>query len=122
MAKKSTKTSTTKLTPAGTLTKLRAAYRRMTANNAENRGTYGSMVKEAEETKHLHKKALATALKEDKMEPPELRAYYEHLEHYRKELGLEDRAASAPELPMAEEGEEEGQEAENVHHLPTTVQ
>ena len=88
----STAVSTTKLTPAGTLTKLRTNYRGMTRENAQNRANFGAAVKIAVDEKHLHKGAWAIAMREDKMEPAELRSHYEHLEHYRRELGLIDRA------------------------------
>jgi hypothetical protein len=115
----STAVSTTKLTPAGTLTKLRTNYRGMTRENAQNRANYGAAVKIAVDEKHLHKGAWAIAMREDKMEPAELRSHYEHLEHYRRELGLIDRAESAPELPMEDEAEAEeasGAEAGELVH------
>jgi hypothetical protein len=117
MPKKKSTESVTKLTPAGTLTKLRTGYRSMIRNNAQNRSDYGAAVKAAKNEKHLHPQAFAQAMREDKMEPPELRSYYEHLDHYRQELGLEDRAASAPELPMEEEAEGEATEGAEAGEL-----
>jgi hypothetical protein len=77
------------------------------------RQQYGEELTEAIGKKHVHKKALAQALRERNMEPGELHMFYAHLDHYRDKLGLLELAESAPPLPMDDEGEEdEGGEEE----------
>lgn len=117
-AKKSTPTSTTKLTPATILEKLRTGYRSMKQKIDGARGTYGQMVANAEEEKHLHKRAWAQAMREDKMEPEDLLNFYEHLDHYRDKLGLNKRAESAPAMNFEEAGPDEGEADENSNVTP----
>lgn len=114
MAKKET---TTRLPSKATLVSLRSAKRSMDSDINEVRGTYGQQVAEAVEKKHVHKKALAIALREDKMEPEQLKLYYEHLDHYREELGLNKRAESAPDLPIQDE-DAEGSADDKVRKFP----
>jgi hypothetical protein len=74
---------------------------------------YGSAVRSAVEKNHLHKRAWNMAVKEDRMEPPELAAYYDALDYYRDVLGLLERANSAPSFSVIEGGKSDdgGQEA-----------
>lgn len=112
------------LTPGAVLKKLRGIFRGMKNDIDEARGTYGAAVGEAVEKKHLHKRAWATALKEDRMEPEALAEYYDHLNHYRDELGLIERAESAPRLEVdgdRSEADDGDEEAENEEPAPSTV-
>lgn len=104
--------TTVRLTPGTELRKLLKIKRSSDADKDEAIGTYANAVGHAIEKNHLHKKAWAAAVREDKMEPEQLRAFYEHLEHYREELGLNKRAESAPALPM--DGEEETETEEEA--------
>lgn len=110
----------TRLPPRTLLGRLRSMKKSMDSDINAVRGTYGQAVADAVENKHLHKKAWSTAMREDKMEPEQLKLYYEHLDHYRDELGLIKRADSAPDLPMdGEDGDgEEDEKKGNVKQFP----
>ena len=105
--------TTIKLPPATTLKSLAAAKDRLETQVDRAKEGYDEELAVAVEKKHVHKKALAQALKERKMNPGELHVFYAHLDHYRDKLGLLELAESAPPLPMDDEGEEdEGGEEE----------
>lgn len=105
-----------RLTPFGVLNKL-LKLRRSTKNEMDSlRGTYAESVGDAVENKHLHKKAWASVVSEDRMEPEALKLFYAHQDHYRTELGLYKRAESAELLPM--DDETEGEEKTNVKQFP----
>lgn len=109
-AAKSTAESTTRLTSGNKLRELLKNKKSSQQDADEAIGRYRQSLGVAADKHHLHLKAWAAVVREDKMEPEQLRAYYEHLEHYREELGLNKRAESAPPLPM--EGEDEDAEEE----------
>lgn len=72
-------------------------------------GAYREKVGEAVEDHHLHPKAWAAAVKEDKMEGEDLADYYDHLDYYRDVLGLNKRAEDATknmDFGAGKEGEE----------------
>jgi hypothetical protein len=76
----------------------RSAYR----DSRKISGAYGEQVRNAVEHDHLHKQAFSQAMKEDRMEPAELNDFYSALDYYRDELGLLERAKSAPRLPIGD--------------------
>lgn len=107
------KESTIKLPPATTLKSLALSADKMRKQIGHAREQWGEELSEAIEKKHVHKKALAQALKERNMEPGELHMFYAHLDHYRERLGLLELAESAPPLPIEDDGEgDEGGEEE----------
>ena len=111
MAKK--EETTIKLPPATTLKSLAIAKDKLKKQLKHAKDGFDAELAEAVDKKHVHKKALAQVLKERNMEPGELHMFYAHLDHYRDKLGLLELAASAPPLPMDDEGEEdEGGEEE----------
>jgi len=72
-------------------------------------GAYGEKIANAVEHDHLHKKAWASVVAEDRMTPEKLAEFYDAQEYYRDVLGLNERAKSAPRLRL-EGGEEETEE------------
>lgn len=121
-AEKSTDKTTTRLTPGTKLRELLKSKKSSQQDADEAIGRYRQSLGVASEKHHLHLKAWAAVVREDKMEPEQLRAYYEHLEHYREELGLNKRAESAPPLPMEGEEDGDGEETDkpgrNVRQFP----
>jgi hypothetical protein len=101
--------------------KLKALLRVAEAAYKDSRsiaGGYGEQVARAVEHDHLHKQAFASVVREARMTPEKLAAFYDAQSYYRDVLGLDERAASAPRLPMAEEGEDEG----NVRRFPDAAE
>lgn len=72
----------------------RAAYR----DQRKVSGAFGELVRKHAEHDHLHVKAFRSVMAEDRMEPDELADFYAAQEYYRDELGLTERANSAPRL------------------------
>jgi hypothetical protein len=83
----------------------KAAYRA----SRQAAGQLGEAVRSAVEHDHLHAKAFRSVMAEDRMEPDELADFYAAQEFYREQLGLLERARSAPRLPI-DEGAEGGDE------------
>ena len=77
----------------------RAAYR----DSRKISGAIGEQIRNAVEHDHLHKQAFSAVMREDRMEPAELADFYAAQDFYRDELGLIERAKSAPRLPMGED-------------------
>ena len=65
----------------------------------------------------IHKKAFGHLKTLNRMTPESLREYLHHFNHYMDVSGLNDRAASAPVLPM---GEEDADEEEQPDGNPAT--
>lgn len=93
--------------------KLKAADK-MSKANASYRGNLADAVK----NDHLHKRAWGDVVAANKLEPEDLLEYLEHRDHYFEAMGLNARADSVPRLPMNEpapetpvvqEAEEEGE-------------
>lgn len=100
-----------------TLLKRCESHRKQTA---ELTGELAGLIAIAVEKKFLHKKAFATIRVLSRMEPPKLREWLDHFDHYLEATGLQERAESAPGLPLdasdgedADDGEKAG-EPENV--------
>lgn len=86
------------------------AHDQMKASKKRIGKSFGELKRSMVEHEHLHGSAFDQAIKERDMEPPELADYLEALEYYRNQLGILDKAKSAPRLPLG--GEEEGGEEE----------
>lgn len=106
---------TRQVTSSRKLTNLRKAARSAYKDTRAIAGSYGEQVRSAIEHDHLHRKAWSQAIKEDRMEPAELAEFYDQLEYYRDELGLRQRAESAPSLPLQEE-------EDNVEQFPDAAE
>lgn len=65
-------------------------------------GEYGETVKNAQEKHGVHRKALAIARSADRMEPPKLAEFLDHLDYMLDVSGLRERAASAPSMDMGD--------------------
>lgn len=65
-------------------------------------GEYGEAVKNAVEKHGVHRKALAIARQADRMEPPKLAEFLDHLDYMLDVAGLRERAKSAPRMDMGE--------------------
>lgn len=87
------------------------------------RDTLGEKIAKAVENEHLHKRAFAAVVKEDKMEPEELRDFYDAQEYYRDVLGLNERAKSAPAFDLEADKEADKPEKGNVRPIraPSSV-
>ncbi len=77
-----------------------AMARSTKADVSELAGRFGEAVKNAVESKHLHRKAFRSVVAEDRMEPDALADFYDAQDYYRDVLGLNDRAKSAPRLSL----------------------
>src|SRR5579859_92154 len=86
---------------------------------AEISGSLGEQIKTAVENNHLNRKVFRQIVALDRMEPATLRRWLEDFEHYLDISGLQARADSAPELPIA--GEEDGEDNVKPFPSPTSV-
>lgn len=94
------------------LRSLLASARSARADISEIAGGMGEAISKAVENDHLDRKAFNIVKSLDKMEPDRLADVLENLEHYLDISGLNERAASAPRLPIGEEGDGDHNEAE----------
>jgi hypothetical protein len=95
------------------LRSLLATNRKVQNDITEIAGGLGSEIKEAVETHHLHRKAFNVVKMCDRMEPEKLADFLDHLEHYLEISGMNERAASAPQLSVvAGTDHEEGEDGE----------
>lgn len=102
--------------------KLKALLRTAEAAYKDQRsiaGGYGEQIARAVEHDHLHKQAFAAVVREARLTPEKLAAFYDAQSYYRDVLGLDERAASAPRLPMSEGGEEGDP---NVRRFPAAAE
>lgn len=104
MAKAEEKTGTERAIQIGArkLKNLAGASRSAYRDSRRISGALGEQLRNAAEHEHLHLKAFRSVMAEDRMEPPELADFYAAQEYYRDELGLLERAKSAPRLPMGD--------------------
>jgi hypothetical protein len=110
VAKKTENPNARPMTPVKVLEDLLKAARRTKNDVAEIAGAFGQKLANAVESKHLNRKAFRAVMAEDRMEPEKLAEFYDAQDYYR-DVGLTDRAASAPKLPIeesTEDGEDEG--------------
>jgi|SRR5581483_1285816 len=100
-------------TPKGKLKTLMSAARSAYKDARAIAGGYGEKVAQLVEHEHLHKKAWASVVAEDRMTPEKLAEFYDTQAYYRDVLGLNERAESAPKLrlePDKEDAEDDGEE------------
>lgn len=89
------------------LTKLVKAKNNAKKQTSEINGSVGGLIKDAVENDNLDKVAFSMASRLDNMSPEKLWATLPALLYYIDKLGLEERAQSAPPLPV--DGEAEGE-------------
>lgn len=85
------------------LRSLLSSARSAQADITEIAGGMGEAIAKAVENDHLDRKAFNMVRALDKLEPDRLADVLENFEHYLDISGLNERAASAPRLPIGEE-------------------
>lgn len=115
MAKKQTGTERAKQIGPRKLKDLVDAYDAAKAGKRRIGKSFSDLKRSQVEHEHLNGPAFDQAMKERDMEAPDLADYLDALEYYRDQLGILDRAKSAPRLPLGgdsgeEEAEDEGRE------------
>jgi len=107
------------------LKNLMAAKRSAKKDTAEIAGQVGQMIRDAVENNHLHRKAFATIVTLDAMEPEKVRDFLDHFDYYLDVSGIKKKAEAAPRLPMGDgpgEDDEEESEGDNVHKFPAAAE
>jgi hypothetical protein len=81
-------------------------------------GELGQAIRSMAEKDNLHPGAFRATMALLKKDGPILRNYLDHFEHYCEVLGVYKKAEDSPPLPIdGEEGDEDGEGADNVHRL-----
>lgn len=101
------------------LTKLLSARRSTSKQVDELNGSYRSKLATAVEKNNLHKKAYATLVTLDKMEPEQALEYWTHLIAYMDLAGITEKIDSVAKLPLQEKPE--GGEGDVGGEPPTSL-
>jgi len=94
------------------LRSLLSSARSARADISEIAGGMGEAIAKAVENDHLDRKAFNMVRALDKLEPDRLADVLENFEHYLDISGLNERAASAPRLPIGEGDDGDHNESE----------
>ena len=121
MAKDKTETQEAAQTPVKKLKALMRVAQSAYKDARSIAGGYGEQVAKHVEHDNLHKQAWSSVVREDRMTPEKLAAFYDAQSYYRDVLDLYERAASAPRLPMEEEAIE-GDEDGKVRRFPAAAE
>jgi hypothetical protein len=93
--------------PTTTVKSLAAEHIKLKKRSSEITGTYGQLVADAAEKKHVDKKALSMAISLNEMSDERLAITLPHLLRYIDDLGLTERSEQQAQLfADAEEGDE----------------
>lgn len=101
------------------LVNLIKAKRGAKKDTGEINGRVGQMIADAVENKHLHRKAFATIMQLDGMEPEKLADFLDNFDFYLDITGIRKRAESVMRMNLGEAAAEDEAPASNVAQFPT---
>lgn len=112
-------THAAQLIGASALKGLLRAKKATQAEVDETLGSYRSKLAYAVEKQHLHKKAYATLVQMDRMEPEKLAEYFDTLQAYMDMAGITKRIESVGRLPLADS--RDGEDDDNTDEQPAAA-